>query len=88
MKMFRVPNYLAMTMTVDEAAEIMTRHGRGDMLVGMEAMDRAWKEHVASFEADTDLDEADTEFYEAYVYEVSAYNVVFEGMYELVGTGA
>ena len=88
MKMFRVPNYLATTMTVDEAAEIMTRHGRGDMLVGMEAMDHAWIEHVASFGKETARFETDEDFYEAYEYEINAYNVVFEGMYGLVGTGA
>ena len=87
MKMIRAPKDLLIEMTVDEAAETMTRHGRGDMLVGMEAMDHAWIEHVASFGKETARFETDEDFYEAYVYEVSAYTVIHEGLYDLIGTG-
>lgn len=71
--MFRIPSFYEETFTFEEAKNTMTAHGRGDLLEGMMAMDRRWEEHCAS-------GEDDDEFFEHYIYEVNAYNKVFETM--------
>lgn len=80
--MFRIPAYNQMPeMTFDEAKEIMTRHGRGDMLEGMMAMDRVWEEHCAAQrDADDFEDCSDSDFYDNWCWEVNAFNVVFSTM--------
>ena len=47
----------------------------------MEEMNRIWNEHC-----DEGLD-TDDNFFDNWVYEVNAYNVVFQGMNELLGDG-
>jgi len=76
--MFRIPDFYDVTpmMEFKYAAEKMTSFGRGDLLEGMNAMDRVWEEHCASGNDDDD-------FFENYGYECSAYNIVFEGMSKL-----
>tara|TARA_R110000744_G_scaffold33586_2_gene78814 strand:- start:1238 stop:1477 length:240 start_codon:yes stop_codon:yes gene_type:complete len=74
--MFRIPAFFKFDMNFNEAQSIMTRHGRGDILEGMQAMNNMWEEHCAGstrFDSDSDL-------YEWYEAEVNAYNVVFETM--------
>ena len=78
--MFRIPHFYEETFTFDDAVAIMTGHGRGDLLEGMQAMDRAWEEYLASQGKENARFEEDDDFYEHYCYEVNAYNVVFENM--------
>ena len=80
--MFRIPNFYQETPTFQEAWNTMTRHGRGDCLEGMQSMNRIWEEHCASDA------ECDGEFFENWMYEVNAYNVVYEGMGQLFGEAA
>ena len=82
--MFRIPNFYQFEMSTKEAAQVMTHYGRGDMLEGMMAMDRAWEEHCASYDSDNARFESDSDFYEFYEAEVNAYNVIYEGMSQLV----
>ena len=83
--MFRIPEFYKDEVTFEEAVKTMTAYGRGDLLAGMEAMNRVWDEHCASYGSDNARFETDSDFYETYEYEVNAYNVVFEGMGKLFG---
>lgn len=75
--MFRIPSFNQMNMTWDEAVAVIKGRGLGDLLKGMEEMNRIWEDHVKMC-LDTDDD-----FFDNWVYEVNAYNVVFEGMSKL-----
>lgn len=87
--MFRIPEYYEINFDFNEAIEIVTKHGRGDLLEGMQALDRAFTEFCegqrAFYACETDYmvfaDEDD--FYDHYGYECSAYNVVYENMAKL-----
>jgi len=84
--MFRIPSYYDVSsLSFNEASEIITRHGRGDLLEGMKAMDRVWEEHCAAQRLDMDAN-TDDDFYDDYGYECSAYNIVFENMKKLFAT--
>lgn len=72
--MFRIPSFYRNAMSFDEAIIVMKSHGRGDLLEGMQAMDRCWTEHCASRSDDDD------EFWDNYEVEANAYNAVFENM--------
>ena len=75
--MFRIPNYFQIDMTWDEAVRTIKGRGNGNLLDGMEAMNEAWNDHVNEM-----LDD-DSDFYEHWMYEVNAFNIVFEGMCKL-----
>ena len=89
--MFRIPDFYDVTpmMEFRDAAEVITTHGRGDMLEGMQALDRAWEEYLATERAflNGEIDEKvfgdDDDFFSHYGVECSAYNVVFENMSKL-----
>lgn len=81
--MFRIPHFYEENFCFNDAVAIMTGHGRGDLLEGMQAMDRAWEEYLASQGKEFARFECDDDFYENYCYEVNAYNVVFENMKQL-----
>ena len=80
--MFRIPNYFQIDMTWDEAVRTIKGRGNGNLLDGMEAMNEAWNDHVNEM-----LDD-DSDFYEHWMYEVNAFNIVFEGMGQLFGEAA
>ena len=80
--MFRIPNYFQIDMTWDEAVRTIKGRGNGNLLDGMEAMNEAWNDHVNEM-----LDD-DSDFYEHWMYEVNAFNIVFEGMGKLFGEAA
>ena len=82
--MFRIPNYFQMNMTWDEAVRIIRGRGNGDLLAGMEEMNDYWNRYAMGQGPYED----DTEFYEDWIYEVNAYNIVFEGMGKLFGEAA
>ena len=82
--MFRIPNYFQMNMTWDEAVRIIRGRGDGTLIGGMEEMNDYWNRHA---EGNSPF-ETDTEFYENWIYEVNAYNIVFEGMGQLFGEAA
>lgn len=75
--MFRIPNYFQMNMTWDDAVRTIKGRGNGDLLAGMEEMNKIWDEHCATYVED------DSDFYENWIYEVNAFNIVFEGMGKL-----
>ena len=75
--MFRIPNYFQMNMTWDDAVRTIKGRGNGNLLDGMEAMNEAWNDHVNEM-----LDD-DSDFYDHWMYEVNAFNVVYEGMSKL-----
>ena len=75
--MFRIPSFNQMEMTWDEAVAVIKGRGLGDLMKGMEEMNRIWEDHV-KMALDTDDD-----FFDNWVYEVNAYNVVFAGFNKL-----
>ena len=81
--MFRIPSFYKFDTNYEDAKTIMTQYGRGDLLEGMEAMNRVWDEHCASYNCDHAHFTDDSDFYEYYEAEVNAYNKVFETMQPL-----
>ena len=75
--MFRISNYHKMDMSWDDAVALMKNVGRGDLLKGLENIQQCWDDLVMSDDMDDD------QFYSDYIYEVNAFNVVYEGMADL-----
>ena len=80
--MFRIPSFNQMNMTWDEAVATIQGRGNGNLLAGMEEMNRIWNDHC-----EEGLD-TDDDFFDNWVYEANAYNVVFNGMSQLFGESA
>ena len=76
--MFRIPQFNQMPeMTFEEAKGIITHvGGTKSLLEGLEYMDNMWKEHCFN-------EDDDDEFYDTWIYEVNAFNVVFSKMQPL-----
>lgn len=74
--MFRIPSFYKFETTMQDAVQVMTSYGRGDLLEGMQAMNNVWEEHCSG----SPRFEEDDDFYEYYEAEVNAYNKVFETM--------
>ena len=72
--MFRIPNFHKMEMTFEEAKGVLTINN--SLIDGMEHVDAMWEKHCS----DETIYEDDDDFYEHWVYEVNAYNKVFETM--------
>ena len=72
--MFNIPNFHKMEMTFEEAKATLTING--SLIDGMEHVDAMWEKHCS----DDTIYEDDDDFYEHWVYEVNAYNKVFETM--------
>jgi len=81
--MFRIPNYFQMNMTWDDAVRTIKGRGKGNLLEGMEEMNKIWDEYARGNTGD--MYEDDSDFYEHWIYEVNAFNIVFEGMGKLFG---
>ena len=75
--MFRIPSFYQDALNLSDASLTMKNHGRGDILEGMESMNRNWIEHCATPDAE------DETFYENWQYEVNAYNKIFSEMQPL-----
>lgn len=74
--MFRIPDFYQEPVPFQEAWNIMTRHGRGSCLKGMEQVVEQWNRHCASHSTF----ENDDDFFDNWKYEVNAFNVVFTSM--------
>ena len=72
--MFRIPNFHKMEMTFEEAKGVLTTNN--SLIEGMEHVDAMWEKHCS----DDTIYEDDDDFYDTWVYEVNAYNKVFETM--------
>lgn len=72
--MFRIPEFHKMEMTFEEAKGVLTINN--SLIDGMEHVDAMWEKHCS----DDTIYEDDDDFYEHWVYEVNAYNKVFETM--------
>lgn len=79
--MFRIPSFYVDAPEFKEAVATITRRGNGDLLAGMESMNRLWDEYCTGELADTYEDDSD--FFSIWQYETNAYNVVFENMAKL-----
>ena len=75
--MFKISDYYKMDMSWDDAVALMKNVGRGDLLKGLENIQQCWDDLVMSDDMDDD------QFYSDYIYEVNAFNVVYEGMADL-----
>ena len=76
--MFAIPDYYVDTPTFEDAVRTVKYQGNGDLLAGMEAIEARWNEY-ASGKMDM-VYRDDDDFYEHWIYEVNAFNVVFETM--------
>ena len=72
--MFKIPEFHKMEMTFEEAKGVLTINN--SLIDGMEHVDAMWEKHCS----DDTIYEDDDDFYEHWVYEVNAYNKVFETM--------
>jgi len=72
--MFRIPSFYEMEMTYETARAVFN----GDVLTGMERISEHW-DRYCSGELD-DMYEDDDAFFDCWVYEVNAYNVVYAQM--------
>jgi len=80
--MFRIPDYYNVdTLSFTEAVDIMTKRGGGDLLEGMESMNKLWDDYCNT--EMSEMYEDDDDFFDNWGYECSAYNVVFENMSKL-----
>jgi len=74
--MFKISDYYKMDMSWDDAVALMTGCGCGDLLKGLENMNTVWEDVVDDYMTEDD-------FYDQYIYEVNAFNIVYEGMAKL-----
>jgi hypothetical protein len=70
--MFKIPAFCVLDMTFEEAKNTIAI--KGDLLAGLDHMNEMWDRHC------NDVDASDSDFYEDWIYEVNAYNVIFETM--------
>mgnify|MGYP003631263020 FL=1 len=73
--MFNIPQHNEMKMSWEEAESIIMQKGNCNVLSGLTAM-----QDILSNNRDDD------DFFDRWCYEVNAYNIVFQGMSELLGT--
>lgn len=71
LKMFRLPESLELSMSYSEAKAIIGP----DLLGGMKRIEQLWEDHNNG-----QLYGFDDEFFENYIYEVNAFNVVYQAM--------
>ena len=85
---FPIPSLYEMPEMTYEVAKgvLIGMDGKDDLLAAMEAMDARWNDYCESSFSDTPLYEDDDEFFATWVYEVNAYNVVFDTMAPLFAT--
>ena len=87
--MFRIPEIHEVEMSFDYAVETIKGRGCGDLLAGMESMNKVWEGYIAdqkrfyNGEQDEMVYGDDDDFFDHWGYECSAYNVVFEKMSKL-----
>ena len=87
--MFRIPHFHQMNFTWDDAVRTIKARANGDLLAGMEQMNKIWKQHcdsqTAYYNGETDemIYGDDDDFFDHWAYECNAYNVVFAGFNKL-----
>jgi len=86
--MFRIPTFYQEDVTFECAKKLMSMHGRGDLLEGMEAMKRSWKEYCASCLNPDARYECDEDWFDDYAAEANAFNKVFSTMQPLFAGAA
>jgi hypothetical protein len=74
--MFKISDYYKMDMSWDDAVALITGCGCGDLLKGLENMNIIWEDVLDDYMTEDD-------FYDQYIYEVNAFNIVYEGMSKL-----
>jgi hypothetical protein len=74
--MFKISDYYKMDMSWDDAVALITGCGCGDLLKGLENMNIIWEDVLDDYMTVDD-------FYDQYIYEVNAFNIVYEGMSKL-----
>ncbi len=80
--MFMIPDFYTDTPSFEDAVRTVKMQGNGDLLTGMEQIQARWDEY-ASGKMDM-IYRDDDDFYEHWIYEVNAFNVVFENMSALL----
>ena len=79
--MFRIPDYFKMNMPLEDAWKTIQGLGKGDALAGMEFLADEWDAYARGDQ--DDCYDGDSDWFENWIYEANAYNVVFEGMSKL-----
>lgn len=77
--MFYIPAEYQTEMTFDQAADVIRNRAHGDLFRGMENVQAHWNHH------NSQDDITDEEFFDVWIYELNAYNTVFEGLKKLFG---
>lgn len=77
--MFRIPDFYVEPVDFDRACKLIADRANGDLLEGMKDIDGMWQLHC---EGEMGYED-DDQFFENWVYEVNAYNCVFENMAKL-----
>lgn len=84
--MFRIPDFYKIEMTYEDAKEIISRHDDG-LLGGMEEMRKQWNAHCVKQSEEMRNEDgdytSDDDFYDKWIYEVNAFNVVYKTMQPL-----
>lgn len=81
--MINVLDYYVVDFNLNEAIRIVEGRGAGDLLAGMESIQKVWSDYVKATHTGETPFETDDDFFDAWGYECSAYNVVFENMAKL-----
>ena len=79
--MFRIPSFYEVEMSFEDASKTISNRAGGDLLKGMEMMNKLWEDYCNT--EMSEMYEDDDDFYKNWCYECSAYNIVFEGMSKL-----
>ena len=67
-------------MDLKSAMDVVTRHGGGSLLSGLESISAIWDNYCRNGD---DRYEWDSDFIEDYIWEFDAYNIVFQNMSKL-----
>lgn len=81
--MINVLDYYTVDFDLNEAIRVIEGRGKGDLLAGMESMQKIWSDYCQESFLDERTYGDDDDFFDHWGYECSAYNVVYNNMSKL-----
>lgn len=80
--MLRIPDFYKINMSYDESSKIIRglsgQLGKCSLIEGMRTVERIWIDYCSSD------DQEDNEFFSRWIYEINAYNTVYENLDKLL----